>query len=112
MKVVQWLNPIVAGAVIGTGSWQSEQQRTTQVLPGVLKRLVGSRALAVPAVGAVAAGALASRRRKASGAGSTGRQPQQLPPVVWHTEPSAQPQPVAVTNLSAANGGATTTTAP
>jgi hypothetical protein len=27
LKLVQWLNPLAAGAIIVAGSWQSEQQR-------------------------------------------------------------------------------------
>ena len=107
LKLVQWLNPLVAGAVIATGSWQSEQQRATQVVPGVLKRLGTSPTLAVPVLGAVAAGVLAARRRKAAPA-DTGRQRQELPPVVWHTEPGMQRD-----SMTSSNGGTTSgSTAP
>lgn len=100
LKLVQWLNPLVAGAVIGTASWQSEQQRATQVAPGVLKKLGTSPAVALPAV--LAVGALAARKRRASSSSSS----QELPPVVWHTEPGVQPQPVVSTSTrsSDANG--------
>ena len=107
LKLAQWLNPLVAGAVIAAGSWQSEQQRTMQVVPGVLKRITWSRSLIVPAAGALATGALAARRRKATDARS-GREQQQLAPVVWHTEPAAERQPIPVVNLRAANGGHST----
>lgn len=107
LKLVQWLNPLVAGAVIATGSWQSEQQRATQVVPGVLKRLAGSPALVVPALGAVAVGALAARRGKASSAGAPSRpSPAELPPVVWHTEPGVQRDSMASGGRSTSGGSA------
>lgn len=67
LKAVQWLNPLLAGAIVLTKSWQEEQQRTTQVVPGVLKglpaRLPSGRALPVAAaVGTLAV--LARRRRR------------------------------------------------
>lgn len=88
LKLVQWLNPLLSGAVIVAGSWQSEQQRATQVAPGVLKKIGTTPGLAVPIAGVAALGALAARRKKSSSAPSRDRQ--QLPPVVWHTDPAAQ----------------------
>lgn len=87
LEVVQWLNPLLAGAVIGTASWQSEQQRAAQVAPGVLRRVTGSLPTgALPVLG-VAAVALAARRRS--------RQPQveeyPTPPLVERPGP---PPPV------------------
>ena len=65
LKVVQWLNPLVAGAIIGLGAWHEEQQRTSQVLPGLLKGAASGRsALVLPTVAAVAIGMLASRRSR------------------------------------------------
>lgn len=64
LKLVQWLNPLVAGAVIGTASWQSQQQRATQVVPGVLRRVTGSLpGAALPVLG-LAAAAVAVRRAR------------------------------------------------
>jgi hypothetical protein len=68
LKLVQWLNPLLAGAVIGTASWQSEQQRAAQVASGVLRRLsagvTGRAPVALPVIGALALGAVAARRRR------------------------------------------------
>lgn len=63
LKVVQWLNPLLAGAVIAAGSWQSEQQRAAQVAPGVVRRLAGQAPLVVPVVGVLAVAAVVLRRR-------------------------------------------------
>jgi hypothetical protein len=86
LKLVQWLNPLVAGAVIATGSWQSEQQRATQVVPGVVKRVGTSPALALPLVGAVAAGTLLARKRKGSSSSTRSDEVRPLPPVDWHSD--------------------------
>ena len=70
LKVVQWLNPLLAGAIIGVGSWMSEQQRASQVAPGVVKGVVGrvpGRApLVLPTVAAVAIGAAVARKQRRS----------------------------------------------
>ncbi len=61
LKLVQWLNPLVSGTIIGLGAWHEEQQRAAQQIPGLLK---GRPGLAAPALGAVAFGVLASRRQR------------------------------------------------
>ena len=69
LKLVQWLNPLLAGAIVGVTSWQEEQMRTSQVVPGVIKGLpaaAGRLPKAVPAAALVGLGALALRRRSAS----------------------------------------------
>ena len=75
LKAVQWLNPLVAGAIIGVGSWMSEQQRASQVAPGVVKGVVGALPsrlpVALPAVAAVAIGAAASRAQRQRRAAQT-----------------------------------------
>ena len=50
LKLVQWLNPLLAGAIVGLGSWHEEQQRTSQQVPGLVKGLTGrpARAAARP----------------------------------------------------------------
>jgi hypothetical protein len=58
LKVNQWLNPLVSGAIIVLGAWHEEQQRTSQVVPG---RDQGRRR---PARGP-AAGPRRDRRRRA-----------------------------------------------
>lgn len=69
LKVVQWLNPAVAGAIIAVGSWMSEQQRASQVVPGVAKGVLQQAPqrlpLLAPAAAAVALGAVAARRQRA-----------------------------------------------
>ena len=65
LKISQWANPAVAGAIIAVSSWMSEQQRTTQVVPGIVKGVSGRPSLAVPALAAVTLGALAARRQRA-----------------------------------------------
>lgn len=65
LKVVQWLDPALGGALVVLTSLHSEQQRPAQVLEGTLRR-TGSR-LASPAplavAGVAAAGLLARRKR-------------------------------------------------
>jgi hypothetical protein len=64
LKVNQWLNPLVSGAFIVLGAWHEEQQRTSQVVPGVVKGIAGRPAVLLPALAATAVGVLASRRSK------------------------------------------------
>jgi hypothetical protein len=71
LKLVQWLNPLVSGTVIALGAWHEEQQRTAQVVPGVVKSVAGRPAILLPALAATALGVLASRRSKSS-TGSAG----------------------------------------
>ena len=94
LKAVQWLNPLLAGAVIAVGSWQSEQQRAAQVAPGVIKRVgqalpgSGPLAAAAPALGLAAAGAvLVARRRRRTTASTVDAYP--TPPVVQHPAPGS-----------------------
>lgn len=72
LKLVQWLNPLVGFAILGVGSWQSEQQRAAQEVPGRLKQMVGGAGspAALGAAGAALAlgsGLLAARRRRQPG---------------------------------------------
>ena len=64
LKVNQWVNPLISGTIIVLGAWHEEQQRTSQVVPGVVKGLAGRPAVLLPALGATALGLLASRRSK------------------------------------------------
>ena len=64
LKLVQWLNPLVSGALIGLTAWHEEQQRTSQQVPGLLKGLTSRSPLLLPTAGAVAFGLLASRRQR------------------------------------------------
>lgn len=91
LKVVQWLNPLIAGAIIAAGSWQSEQQRPTQVAGGVLRRATaavpaaGTLTTALPVVGVLAAAAVLVRRRSQSATSTVEAYP--APPVVQHPAP-------------------------
>ena len=90
LKLVQWLNPLAAGAIIAAGSWQSEQQRPAQVAGGVVKRVtsaVPSGSTALPVVGVLAAAAVLLRRRASSAASKVEAYP--APPVVQHPAPGA-----------------------
>ena len=87
LKLVQWLNPLLAGAIVGVTSWQEEQMRTSQVVPGVLKGLpaaAGRLPGGVPALALAGLGALALKRR--SGKRSAARTYSQ--PVVRHPQTS------------------------
>ena len=65
LKLVQWLNPLLAGAIIGTASWQSEQQRAAQVTQGVLRRVTGALPTgALPLLGLAAVGIAVARRSR------------------------------------------------
>lgn len=64
LKIVQWLNPLVAGTIIGLGAWHEEQQRASQQLPGLVKGVSSRSSLLLPALGATAVGLLAARRSK------------------------------------------------
>jgi hypothetical protein len=93
LKVNQWLNPLVSGAIIVLGAWHEEQQRTSQVVPGVVKGLAGRPAVLVPALAATAVGVLASRRGKSKGSSST----------------TAYPTPAVTTMPTTTTTGTTTT---
>ena len=71
LKVNQWLNPLVSGAIIVLGAWHEEQQRTSQVVPGVVKGVAGRPAVLLPALAATAVGVLASRRSKSRSSAQT-----------------------------------------
>lgn len=66
LKVVQWLNPLVSGAIIGVAAWQSQQQRTTQVVPGLVKGIPARVPTAVPVLALAGLAALAAKRRSGS----------------------------------------------
>jgi hypothetical protein len=68
LKISQWANPAVAGALIAVSSWMSEQQRTTQVVPGIVKGVTGSPWLAVPTLAALTLGVLTARGQRSSSA--------------------------------------------
>jgi len=104
LKLVQWLNPLIAGAIVGVGAWQEEQKRTSQVVPGLIKglpALAGRLPKGVPAAAALGLGALALRRRSA-GRSSVEAYPQ---PVVRH------PQVPADGTMAAASTAPTTSAA-
>ena len=69
LKLVQWLNPAVGFTIVALTSWQSEQQRPTEVAKGTVQRVLSAAsplgAGAAAGTAAVALGLL-SRRRKAA----------------------------------------------
>ena len=107
LKLVQWLNPLLAGAIVGVTAWQEEQMRTSQVVPGVVKglpALAGRLPGGLPAVAAVGLGALALRRRSASRS-TVEAYPQ---PVIRHPQPAAN----GATPASSTVGAGTVTPMP
>ena len=72
LKINQWVNPLVSGAIIVLGAWHEEQQRTLQVVPGVVKGVAGRPAILLPALAATAVGVLASRRSRSRSSTSHG----------------------------------------
>ena len=72
LKLNQWINPLVSGAIIVLGAWHEEQQRTSQVVPGVVKGVAGRPTVLLPALAATAVGVLASRRSKRRSTSSAG----------------------------------------
>lgn len=71
LKLVQWLNPLLAGAIVGLGSWHEEQQRTSQQVPGIVKGLPSRPGLLLPALAAVGVGLAASRRQRSTATSTT-----------------------------------------
>ena len=88
LKLVQWLNPLLAGAIVGLGAWHEEQQRAGQVLPGVVKGVSSRSSLLLPALGATAVGVLASRRSKNR---SSQASAYPAPPVITSPTPTVTP---------------------
>jgi hypothetical protein len=102
LKLVQALNPLVSGALVGVTSWQAQQMRTGQVTKGVLRRLPATVASApLPVVGALAgAGLLVALKRRGGKAASS--------ETAYPTEPVVS-APVASTQTSTAAPASTTT---
>ncbi len=96
LKLVQWLNPLVSGALVGLGSWHEEQQRPSQVIPGLLK---SRSTLLLPAAAAVGFGVLASRRQKS-----------QSTTVTAYPAPALASRPPSTTQTTAPVYGANGTT--
>lgn len=66
LKLVQWLNPAVTFGLYAIASWQSEQQRPTEVAKGTLQRLTSR--VPLPALAATAGvGLLAAAARRRGG---------------------------------------------
>ena len=75
LKLNQWINPLVSGAIIVLGAWHEEQQRTSQVVPGVVKGLAGRPAVLLPALAATAVGVLTARRSGSKSSDATAAYP-------------------------------------
>ena len=108
LKVNQWVNPLVSGAIIVLGAWHEEQQRTSQVVPGVVKGVAGRPAILLPALAATALGVLASRRSKSSSSASTTA----YPSTTVTTMPSATGTTGTTTTASAGSTADGTNAAP
>jgi hypothetical protein len=104
LKLVQWLNPLLAGAIVGVTSWQEEQMRTSQVVPGVLQGLTGRLPKAVPAAAVLGLGALALRRRS-GGRSNVETYPQ---PVVRHPQVPADGVASSTSSTSTVGAGSVT----
>jgi hypothetical protein len=102
LKVNQWLNPLVSGAIIVLGAWHEEQQRTSQVIPGVVKGVAGRPAILVPALAATAVGVLASRRSKSRSSASTATTA--YPSTTTRTPTTAPVTPHTTTTTTASAG--------
>ena len=105
LKLVQWLNPLVSGAIIGLGAWHEEQQRTSQQVPGIVKGLPTRPSLLLPAVAAAGIGLAASRRQRST-ATTTGSVSTYPAPVI--TPPPATG--TTSTSTGTSNGSTTDTT--
>lgn len=70
LKLVQWLDPAVGLALVAITSWQSEQQRATEVAKGTVQRVLGigpvPAALGAAALAGLAAAASSRRSKPAS----------------------------------------------
>jgi hypothetical protein len=103
LKISQWANPALAGSIIAVSSWMSEQQRTTQVLPGLVKGVakgVPERLpVLLPTLAAVAIGAAVAKKQRSR------RQPE----VTAYPAPALTVGPPTTTTY-ASNGTTTTGT--
>jgi hypothetical protein len=92
LKAVQWLNPLLAGSIIGVGSWMSEQQRTAQVAQGVVRGALGGRLpVLLPTAAAVAFGVMKARKQRRDEAAVTAYPA----PALTATAPTATAPPSA-----------------
>ncbi len=71
LKLVQWLNTLVSGTIIGLSAWHEEQQRASQQVPGIVKGLPTRPSLLLPALAAVGVGLAASRRQRSTATTTT-----------------------------------------
>jgi hypothetical protein len=95
LKLVQWLNPAVGFALVALSSWQSEQQRPTEVVKGTLQKAVGGLTGpvgigALAGTTAVVAG-LATRRKGSSTTRTTTAPPVRSTPPVSTLPPVTTP---------------------
>jgi hypothetical protein len=102
LKLVQVLNPLVSGAIVGVTSWQAQQMRSSQVTQGMLRKLPTTVASApLPVVGALAGVGLLVALKKRSGARASMETAYPVEPVV--------PAPVAPTQTTTVASAAATT---
>ncbi len=73
LRAVQWLIPALTGGLVVATAWQGEQQRTSEVVPGLLRGTLGQLPSSlVPLAATGAAAALLLRSRSGSSAGTSG----------------------------------------
>lgn len=108
LKLVQLLNPLVSGALVGVTSWQAQQMRSSQVAQGVLRRLPTTVASApLPLLGAVAGGALLFSLKRRSGKRASTQTAYPVEPMVAAPIASTQTTttaPVADSEVTSSNG--------
>ncbi len=102
LKLVQILNPLVSGAIVGVTSWQAQQMRSSQVTRGVLRKLPTTIAGApLPVVGALAGAGLLVALKKRSGTRTSMETAYPAEPIV--------PAPVASTQTTTVAPASATT---
>jgi hypothetical protein len=108
LKLVQWLNPLLAGGIVVVTSWQEEQMRTSQVVPGLVQGLTGRLPKGAPAAAALGLGVLALKRRSKRRS-SVDAYPQ---PVVRHPQVPADGVSASTTTLGSTAGAGSVTPMP
>ena len=110
LKLVQWLNPLLAGAIVGLGSWHEEQQRASQQVPGIVKGLSGRPSLLLPALAAAGVGLAASRRQRSTATTTSTSTSTTAYPTPTITPPPASGQTSSTGGTGTSTGTTDTTT--
>lgn len=112
LKLVQWLNPLLAGTIVVLKSWHEEQQRTSQQLPGLVKGVSGRPSLVLPALAAVGLGLAASRRQRSTATTTTTAYPapSSTPPIGTSSNSTSTTGTTPATGAGSGTGTPTGTT--